>query len=117
MDASVVSAQPLWVGYGMFSEVFACNTHSRLLYAAGWVTEGEGAFSDMSGSPPRNIHQEALRGIAKVGCLARFAKPKQLFYVQHLTQTYPPVSIASCLAPVLLGLTQSLREHASAPCR
>lgn len=35
--------------------------------SAGWVTEGEGAFSEMSGSPPRNIHQEALRGIAKVG--------------------------------------------------
>lgn len=34
--------------------------------AAGWVTEGEGAFSDMSGSPPKNVHQEALRGIAKV---------------------------------------------------
>lgn len=33
---------------------------------AGWVTEGEGAFSEMSGSHPRNIHQEALRGIAKV---------------------------------------------------
>mmetsp|Transcript_3540 Transcript_3540/g.10271 ORF Transcript_3540/g.10271 Transcript_3540/m.10271 type:complete len:1007 (-) Transcript_3540:744-3764(-) len=33
---------------------------------AGWVSEGESAFSDLAGSAPRNIHQEALRGIAKV---------------------------------------------------
>jgi superkiller protein 3 len=33
---------------------------------AGWVTEGESAFNEMSGSPPKSIRQQALRGIAKV---------------------------------------------------
>jgi hypothetical protein len=32
----------------------------------GWVTEGEAAFSEMSGSPPMSVHQQALRGIAQV---------------------------------------------------
>ena len=33
---------------------------------AGWVTEGEAAFGEMSGSAPVSIHQQALRGIALV---------------------------------------------------
>lgn len=33
---------------------------------AGWVTEGEAAFGEMSGSAPVSIHQQALRGIAQV---------------------------------------------------
>lgn len=37
---------------------------------AGWVTEGEAAFSEMCGSTPTSIHQQALRGIALVA-LAR----------------------------------------------
>ena len=37
---------------------------------AGWVTEGEAAFSEMCGSAPTSIHQQALRGIALVA-LAR----------------------------------------------
>lgn len=37
---------------------------------AGWVTEGEAAFSEMCGSAPTSIHQQALRGIALVS-LAR----------------------------------------------
>lgn len=32
----------------------------------GWVTEGEAAFGEMSGSTPMSIHQQALRGIALV---------------------------------------------------
>ena len=37
-----------------------------LLLFAGWVTEGDSAFGEMSGSTPKSIHQQALRGIAKV---------------------------------------------------
>lgn len=37
---------------------------------AGWVTEGEAAFSEMCGSSPTSIHQQALRGLALVA-LAR----------------------------------------------
>jgi len=33
---------------------------------AGWVSEGEIAFSEMCGSAPTSIHQQALRGIALV---------------------------------------------------
>ena len=45
----------------------------------GWVTEGDGGFSELAGSPaPRNIHQEALRGIAKV------LTPQQGSLQQHL---------------------------------
>ena len=33
---------------------------------AGWVSEGELAFSEMCGSAPMSIHQQALRGIALV---------------------------------------------------
>lgn len=46
--------------------IIMLHLQCHLLCNAGWVTEGEGAFSEMSGSPPKNIHQEALRGIAKV---------------------------------------------------
>ncbi|KAL6768919.1 THK3 [Auxenochlorella protothecoides x Auxenochlorella symbiontica] len=37
---------------------------------AGWVTEGETAFAEMSGATPVSIHQQALRGMALVA-LAR----------------------------------------------
>lgn len=40
------------------------QTHCPLL--PGWVTEGEAAFGEMSGSAPVSIHQQALRGIALV---------------------------------------------------
>ena len=30
------------------------------------MTEGESAFGEMSGSAPKSVHQQALRGIAKV---------------------------------------------------
>lgn len=41
--------------------------HAPLLQVlAGWVTEGEAAFGEMSGSAPVSIHQQALRGIALV---------------------------------------------------
>lgn len=40
------------------------ETHFKVL--AGWVTEGEAAFGEMSGSAPVSIHQQALRGIAQV---------------------------------------------------
>ncbi|KAL4853629.1 Tetratricopeptide repeat protein SKI3 [Chlorella vulgaris] len=40
------------------------ETHFKVL--AGWVTEGETAFGEMSGSSPVSIHQQALRGIALV---------------------------------------------------
>eukprot|EP00884_Botryococcus_braunii_P003748 jgi/Botrbrau1/13374/Bobra.0194s0006.2 len=33
---------------------------------AGWTTEGECAFSEMSGSMPLSIRQQALRGLAKI---------------------------------------------------
>lgn len=33
---------------------------------AGWVTEGEVAFEEMSGSPPLSVRQQALRGLAKI---------------------------------------------------
>ena len=36
------------------------------LLVTGWVTEGDSAFGEMSGSTPKSIHQQALRGIAKV---------------------------------------------------
>lgn len=35
-------------------------------FLAGWVTEGESAFGEMSGSAPKSVHQQALRGIARV---------------------------------------------------
>jgi len=41
---------------------------------AGWVTEGEAGFSEMCGSPPLSIHQQALRGLALVA-LARGDRP------------------------------------------
>lgn len=43
------------------------QTHCPLL--PGWVTEGEAAFGEMSGSAPVSIHQQALRGIALVRAL------------------------------------------------
>ena len=33
---------------------------------AGWTTEGDSAFNELSGSSPLSIRQQALRGIAKV---------------------------------------------------
>ena len=41
---------------------------------AGWVTEGESAFNETSGSSPLSIRQQALRGIAKCA-LERGDKP------------------------------------------
>ena len=38
----------------------------KFILAQGWVTEGESAFGEMSGSAPKSVHQQALRGIAKV---------------------------------------------------
>lgn len=38
--------------------------HFKVL--AGWVTEGEAAFAEMSGSASVSIHQQALRGLALV---------------------------------------------------
>lgn len=38
--------------------------HFKVL--AGWVTEGEAAFAEISGSAPVSIHQQALRGLALV---------------------------------------------------
>lgn len=40
---------------------------------SGWVTEGESAFGEMSGSAPKSVHQQALRGIAKVLLEVRIA--------------------------------------------
>ena len=40
------------------------ESHFKVL--AGWVTEGECAFAEMSGSAPVSIHQQALRGLALV---------------------------------------------------
>lgn len=37
---------------------------------AGWVSEGECALDGLSGSPPVQIRQQALRGLAKIA-LAR----------------------------------------------
>jgi len=39
---------------------------NAVLFSTGWVTEGDSAFGEMSGSTPKSIHQQALRGIAKV---------------------------------------------------
>lgn len=37
-----------------------------LCWSAGWTTEGDSAFNELSGSSPLSIRQQALRGIAKV---------------------------------------------------
>ncbi|EFN59234.1 hypothetical protein CHLNCDRAFT_138218 [Chlorella variabilis] len=46
------------------SKLDEAEMHFKVL--AGWVTEGETAFGEMSGSSPVSIHQQALRGIALV---------------------------------------------------
>lgn len=33
---------------------------------AGWTTDGECGFDELSGSPPTSIRQQAMRGLAKI---------------------------------------------------
>ena len=44
----------------------AASDSAPAVASTGWVTEGDSAFGEMSGSTPKSIHQQALRGIAKV---------------------------------------------------
>ena len=45
------------------SAVYCYSPHH---WHAGWTTEGDSAFNELSGSSPLSIRQQALRGIAKV---------------------------------------------------
>lgn len=74
-----------WQWAGQQCKLPPCSTLAALTglqpapTSAGWVTEGEAAFGEMSGSAPVSIHQQALRGIALVGlarpCRCRFVRP------------------------------------------
>lgn len=43
-----------------------CSPQAVFRGHAGWTTEGDSAFNELSASSPLSIRQQALRGIAKV---------------------------------------------------